>query len=169
MSMKKIRVYGDPVLREKAKPVERIDESVDQLVEDMFSVLEIEGGIGLAANQIGVPLRVIIVSAPSEDGPRIELALVNPVITSAEGWFEHEEGCLSLPGIYEEVRRRAKVTVEGLLLSGERYKADHEELPATVFQHEIDHLDGVLFIDRISPLKRRLLEKELGKIAHAGG
>jgi len=169
MSMKKIRVYGDPVLREKAKPVEGIDESIDQLVRDMFSVLEIEGGIGLAANQIGVPLRVIIVSAPSDDGTRIELALVNPVITSAEGWLEHEEGCLSVPGIYEEVRRRAKVTVEGLQLSGERYEAGYEDLPATVFQHEIDHLDGVLFVDRISPLKRRLLEKELSKIAREEG
>jgi peptide deformylase len=168
MDLRKIRVYGDPVLRRKAKPVGEIDESIERLVEEMFVVLEAEGGIGLAAPQVGVSLRVIIVSVPTGDGPRTELALVNPVITSAEGWLEHEEGCLSVPGLFEKVKRKARVTVEGLELSGLPYKAEYEGLPATVFQHEIDHLDGVLFVDRISPLKRRLLEKELVKIARAG-
>jgi peptide deformylase len=169
MDLRQIRVYGDPVLRQKAKPVEKIDGSIEQLVDEMFLVLEAEGGIGLAAPQIGVSLRVIIVSVPADSGSRTELALVNPVITSAEGSFEHEEGCLSVPGLYEKVERKARVTVEGLELSGVPYKGHYEGLPATVFQHEIDHLDGVLFVDRISPMRRRLLEKELGKIARAGG
>jgi peptide deformylase len=169
MSLRKIRIYGDPALRQKAKPVEDVDESIDRLVEEMFSVLEIEGGIGLAATQIGVPLRVIVVSVPAEGGARAELALINPVITAAEGWLEHEEGCLSVPGVFEKVRRRAKVAVEGLELNGGPYRGEHEGLPATVFQHEIDHLDGVLFVDRISPLRRRLLDKELVKIARADG
>lgn len=168
MSLRKIRVYGDSVLRRKAKPVDDVDERIDQLVQDMFAALDVEGGVGLAAPQIGVSLRVIVISVPSEGGPRNELALINPVITSAEGWQESEEGCLSVPGIYEKVQRRAKVAVEGLELSGAPFKAEYEGLPATVFQHEIDHLDGVLFIDRLSPLKRRMLENELAKISRDG-
>jgi len=164
MSARRVRVYGDPVLRRKARPVGEIDDSVRGLVDDMFDALEEEGGIGLAAPQIGVSLRVIIVSIP-EDSSREELALVNPAITSAEGWQEFEEGCLSVPGIYEKVRRRAKVTVEGTDLAGAPFKRRYEGFPATVFQHEIDHLDGVLFVDRLSSMKRRMLEKDLAEIS----
>jgi peptide deformylase len=168
MGLRRVRVYGDPVLRRKAKPIDEVDGSVEKLVEEMFEVLEEEGGIGLAAPQIGVPLRLIIVSIPGDQG-REELALVNPVVTQPEGWQEYEEGCLSVPGIYEKVRRRAKITVEALDLAGAPIALTYEKFPATVFQHELDHLDGVLFIDRLPRMKRRMLEKELAEIARSAG
>jgi peptide deformylase len=168
MRLKRVRVYGDPVLRRKAKPIDKIDGSVEKLVEEMFEVLEEEGGIGLAAPQIGVPLRLLIVSIPADQG-RDELALINPVVTHAEGWQEYEEGCLSVPGIYEKVKRRAKITVEALDLAGSRMVSTYEKFPATVFQHEMDHLDGVLFVDRLPRMKRRMLEKELSEIARGEG
>lgn len=167
MSETRIRVYGDPVLRRKAKSVEKIDCSIERLVDRMYEALEMEGGIGLAAPQIGAGDRVIIVSIP-DDGGRAELTLINPVITSAEGTQEFEEGCLSVPGIFEKVERKAKITVEGLLMNGAPFKAVYEGFPATVFQHEIDHLDGVLFVDRLPRMKRRLLERELAEIARQG-
>ena len=168
MGLEKIRVYGDPVLRRKAGPIEKAGASIDQLIQEMFDVLEEEGGIGLAAPQIGVPLRVTIVSIPADVG-RKELALLNPIITQAEGWQEFEEGCLSVPGIFEDVRRRAKITIEALNPDGSRFEHTYEGFPATVFQHEIDHLDGVLFVDRLPRMKRRLLEKELAEIARRSG
>jgi peptide deformylase len=161
----KVRVYGDSVLRKKAEPVGNIDSSIEELVDRMYVALEEEGGIGLAAPQIGVSKRVIIISIPNDDGSRTELTLVNPAITSAEGTQEFEEGCLSVPGIYEKVRRKAKITIEGQLLNGMPFTAEYEGFPATVFQHEIDHLDGVLFVDRLPRMKRRLLEKELAGIS----
>lgn len=162
----RVRVYGDEVLRKKAEPVDEIDSSIKELVDRMYVALEEEGGIGLAAPQIGVSKRVIIVSIPEENS-RMELTLINPVITSAEGTQEFEEGCLSVPGIYETVQRKAKITLEGQLMNGSPYKAEHEGFPATVFQHEIDHLDGVLFVDRLPRMKRRFLEKELAEIARS--
>ncbi len=164
MSNRQVRVYGDPVLRVKSKPVLEMDSSVEELVDEMFEALEEEGGIGLAAPQIGVPLRIIIVSLPAEIG-RTEVALINPEIKSAEGWQEFEEGCLSVPGIFDKVKRRARIKIEGLLPNGARFESEYEGFPATVFQHEIDHLDGVLFVDRLPRMKRRLLEKELSEIA----
>lgn len=164
MSDRQVRVYGDPVLRVKSKPVLEMDSSVEELVDEMFEALEEEGGIGLAAPQIGVPLRIIVVSLPAEIG-RTEVALINPEIKSAEGWQEFEEGCLSVPGIFDKVKRRARIKIEGLLPNGARFESEYEGFPATVFQHEIDHLDGVLFVDRLPRMKRRLLEKELSEIA----
>lgn len=164
MSGSRVRVYGADVLRRKAKPVEEVNESITELVDEMYAVLEKEGGIGLAAPQIGMPLRVIIVSIPADLG-RTELTLINPVISAAEGWQEYEEGCLSVPGIYENVKRRANITIEGLEPSGAAFKREYEGFPATVFQHEIDHLDGVLFVDRLPRMKRRMLEKELAEIS----
>lgn len=163
MSNRQVRVYGDPVLRVKSKPVVEMDSSVEELVDEMFKALEEEGGIGLAAPQIGVPLRIIVVSLPADIG-RTEVALVNPEIKSAEGWQEFEEGCLSVPGIFDKVKRRARIKIEGLLPNGKRFESEYEGFPATVFQHEIDHLDGVLFVDRLPRMKRRLLEKELSEI-----
>ncbi len=164
MDVNKIRVYGDPVLRKKAAPVDEIDSAIEELIDEMYETLEEEGGIGLAAPQIGVSSRVIVLSLP-EDAGRRELALVNPVISSAEGRQEYEEGCLSVPGIFERVRRKARIKVEGLLPNGAPFESTYEGFPATVFQHEIDHLDGALFVDRLSRMKRRLLEKELSEIA----
>ncbi len=168
MKLKRVRVYGDPVLRRKAKPIGKIDASVEKLVDEMFEVLEEEGGIGLAAPQIGVPLRLIIVSLATDSG-RDELALINPLITRAEGWQEYEEGCLSVPGIYEKVKRRAKITLEAMDLSGSRISSAYEDFLATVFQHELDHLDGVLFVDRLPRMKRRMLEKDLAEMARSAG
>ena len=159
MSEKHVRVYGDPELRKKAKPVKELDSSIEKLVEEMYEVLEQEGGIGLAAPQIGVPLRVIIVSLPADVG-RTEISLINPEIKSAEGWQEYEEGCLSVPGVFDKVKRRARIKIEGLLPNGALFESEYEGFPATVFQHEIDHLDGVLFVDRLPRMKRRLLEFE---------
>ncbi|MDQ2985793.1 MAG: peptide deformylase [Armatimonadota bacterium] len=135
--------YPAAVLRAKAKPVDRITKSTRDLVDRMREVMKSANGIGLAAPQLGTSLRIIVVS----EGKRA-IALINPVVVSSEGTVVAEEGCLSLPGLYGDVTRKAIVDVEALDSEGKRVRLRLEGLPARCVQHEIDHLDGVLFIDR---------------------
>ncbi|MFW6330478.1 MAG: peptide deformylase [Gemmatimonadota bacterium] len=162
MALLEIRLMGDPVLREEAVDVPAVDDGIRALTRDMFDTMYESDGVGLAANQVGVTRRVIVVD-PREEGvpPR---ALVNPRVVSTGSEMERaEEGCLSIPGIREVVERKAQVVVEALDLDGEPIRIEAEGLHARVLLHEIDHLDGVLFLDRLSPLKRKMALKKWKK------
>ncbi len=146
MSVMTIRTFGDPVLREPARPVESFDDALRLLAEDMIRTMHEAPGVGLAAPQIGRPLRLIVFDVQDDEGP---VALANPVLRDEWGEQIEEEGCLSLPGLYFPVRRSMKVWAEGFDLHGHGVTLEAEELLARVLQHEVDHLDGVLFIDRL--------------------
>ncbi len=153
--------YPDERLRRPSRPVEAIDERLHGLIEDMLETMYSEQGIGLAAPQINHHLRLLVMdTSDSRDQP---LALVNPEITEAQGEQEGEEGCLSLPGIYETVARAAQITVCFQDREGFQREEAFSGLPARCIQHEIDHLDGKLFVDYLSKLKRDRLRKKLEK------
>ena len=160
MSTKKIITYPDPALRKKSEPVEKVDKEIKQLIEDMAETMYASRGIGLAAIQIGVLKRVILVNV----GEGLVL-LVNPEILEDEGETQMEEGCLCLPGVMLEVKRSEKVKVKGLNRKGEEIIIHAEGLLARALQHEIDHLKGVLIIDKISKIKRELVTSKLKKEA----
>ncbi|MEW6185038.1 MAG: peptide deformylase [Thermodesulfobacteriota bacterium] len=163
MSILEIRKYPDPVLQKKASSVEAVDPTLQKLIEDMTETMYNAPGIGLAATQVGELKRLIVFDLnPREEG-RNPSALINPEIIEGEGEQTIEEGCLSVPEYYSEVKRKAKVTVRGLDAQGSPTQLCAEGILATVLQHEIDHLDGVLFIDRISALKRALYKKRMQK------
>ena len=164
-----MRYYGDPVLRKRAEPVAEITDAERQLAEQMLMTLEDTGnGIGLAATQVGVLKRLIIVDLGEEDDEAYEpLVLFNPEILSAEGEIVAEEGCLSIPDVTADVKRPETIVVDGIDIQGEPVHIEADGLLARVLLHEIDHLNGVLFIDRISGLKRRLLSDELQKLQQA--
>lgn len=165
MAIRPIRLYGDPALREKAAEVTSFDETVRQLAEDLRETMAAYRGVGLAATQVGVSQRILVVGVPVDDAEPIELCLVNPTILSRSGSEVGEEGCLSIPGVYEEVSRSLKIRVRAADENGRESEIDAEGYLARAIQHEIDHLDGVLFIDRLSPLKRQFLRRTLEGIA----
>jgi peptide deformylase len=154
--------YPHPSLRWKSKPIIRIDSELKRTVRAMFELMYASKGIGLAANQVGLPYRLFIVN-PSGDAAISdeEFVLLNPEIVRRKGSVEGEEGCLSLPELYGQVRRAEEVVVNAFDLDGQEFELTLTELPARVVQHENDHLDGVLFIDRISEATRRELEPRL--------
>ncbi|HUH12717.1 MAG TPA: peptide deformylase [Longimicrobiales bacterium] len=163
MAVREIRLLGDPVLREPAVPVEAVDDELRALVADMMETMYDAEGVGLAAPQIGISRRIIVVDTHQAGDEAF--ALVNPrVVESAGGPEKFEEGCLSIPGLAELVERPTRVVVEALTPAGESLRMEAEGFLARVLQHEVDHLDGVLFIDRLSPLKRRLLLKRWKKL-----
>ncbi|GBD39985.1 Peptide deformylase 1 [bacterium HR37] len=165
MAVLRILTYPDPRLRKKSVPVERIDKQIEKLLDDMAETMYDAPGIGLAAPQVGVNLRVIVVDiSPREENSPGLIELVNPEIVLAEGEQIGEEGCLSIPGFVSEVRRKARVVVRGLDRKGKPVEIEGTGLLARAFQHEIDHLDGILFIDRLSRLKRELFKKKLEKV-----
>lgn len=155
---------GDPILREVAEEVDAFDDRLRALVRDMFATMYHAEGIGLAAPQIGLSRRVIVIDLRREDHPDEQIALVNPCVTWKSDRVEKQsEGCLSIPGLEEVVERPAEVRVEGHDPDGNPVSLEADELLARALQHEIDHLDGVLFLDRVSPLKRRMLMKKWKK------
>lgn len=164
-----LRYYGDPVLRKKAEPVSEITDAERQFADQMLMTLEATGnGIGLAATQVGVLKRLIIVDLGEADDEAYEpLVLFNPEILSSDGEIVVEEACLSIPDVTADVKRPESIVVEGLDVHGESVHIEADGLLARVLQHEIDHLNGILFIDRISGLKRRLLSDELHRVQHA--
>ena len=163
--IQKIRIFGDPVLRAKAAPVGSVDADVRALAADLLDTLAAADGVGLAATQIGVERRVIAVHPPppSGDSDRAEAEVyVDPEIVERGGGEESaEEGCLSIPGVYEDVKRARRVRIRALDLDGNPRDLAVEGIVARIFQHEIDHLDGVLFVDRVGPMRRALLKKKL--------
>jgi peptide deformylase len=165
VSVRPVRIYGDPVLRQRAKEVGEFDESLGRLVEDMRETMTAYNGVGLAANQVGVLQRVLVVDVPLEDAPRVRLALVNPTIESRSGSQPSEEGCLSIPGIIGEVTRAERVRVRALDEKGAPVTVEAEGYVARALQHEVDHLDGVLFVDRLGVLKKQFLRRDLEALA----
>lgn len=159
MAVFPIRIFGDPVLRQKAAPVEEVDDYVRKLMSDMRDTMRDAPGVGLAANQIGVARRVIVWEHEDSSG-----ALANPAVIDKGGRVEDEEGCLSLPGLRYPVERARWVRVEGLDTQGKGVTLEAEDLVARIFQHEIDHLDGILFLDHLPPElqreARRLLREQ---------
>src|SRR5206468_10979898 len=165
MALRPVRIYGDPVLREKAREVTGADETLRALVADLFETMKAYSGVGLAANQVGVLQRVLVVDVPIDDTHRERHALVNPEIVERSGSETGEEGCLSIPGVWEDVTRAKQISVRALDENGKPVSIEAEGYLARAIQHEIDHLDGVLFVDRLSPLKRQFLRRALEALA----
>jgi len=163
MAILHICTYPEEILRRRAEPITEIDEEVVKLVDHMAETMYSAPGIGLAATQVGVSKQVLVADiAPRR--PESELiVLINPEIVAAEGEVIFEEGCLSVPDYQAEVKRYEKITVRGLNLKGEEVEIQAEGLLAVVLQHEIDHLNGMLFIDRLSKLKRDLYKRKVRK------
>ncbi|MBW2288068.1 MAG: peptide deformylase [Deltaproteobacteria bacterium] len=165
MAIREVLKFPDPRLREISKPILEINDEIRELARDLCDVMYDEPGIGLAAPQVGVPLRLIVVDTTwtEEDAERRPLILINPELSEHEGAIIWKEGCLSVPDFESEVERSEKVRLIAQDLEGEEVTIDAKELQAVCFQHEADHLDGVLFIDRISRLKRNLYVKRRKK------
>lgn len=168
MPIRRIARWGEPVLHAPSTPVAEIDDEIRGLVDDMIQTMYAAPGIGLAAPQIGVPLRVIVIDLSVGEDPGQLIKLVNPELVALEGEQRCEEGCLSAPGFAGSPVRPARVSVRGRDLDGREQLLDGTELLARAFCHEIDHLDGRLFVDRLSPLKRDLMKRKLKKRARAG-
>ncbi|MBI4409390.1 MAG: peptide deformylase [Gemmatimonadetes bacterium] len=163
MAALQIRLLGDPALRRKAQPVTAVDDEIRRLMDDLLETMYAADGVGLAAPQVGVSGRVFVVDLRDPAVP--PFGLVNPVVLEQSQETDRgEEGCLSIPGLREIVERPARVVVEGLDREGLPRRIEADGLLARVLQHEIDHLDGVLFIDRVSPLKRQMLLKRWRKL-----
>ena len=160
--------YGDPVLETPTKPVEAFDEEFRKLTEDMFESMYAAQGVGLAAPQIGIGLRVTVIDVANGKNPEARLVCANPQIVHAEGEQHEEEGCLSLPGFRGRVLRPSFVTIRAQNLTGEEFEMRGEGLLARAFCHEIDHLDGILFINHLSILKRDLIKRKIRKLKKAG-
>jgi peptide deformylase len=167
MALREVRIYGDPVLRTRAPEVAAFDDALQKLVADMRETMAAYHGVGLAANQVGVLQRVVVVDVPLDEEGKTHAVhtLVNPVIFERASSQSAEEGCLSIPGVYEEVTRAAKIKVRFLDEAGKGATIEAEGYLARAIQHEVDHLDGVLFVDRLSLLRRQFLRKALDALA----
>lgn len=164
MAIKKIFTYPDPVLRQKVEPVTCFDESLRQLAVDLAETMYAAPGAGLAANQIGVCKRVVVIDVSRGEDEKKHLVLVNPEIIEKEGCQVEEEGCLSVIDLTANVERFKKLLVRAQDLDGKAWEFPAEDFFARVIQHELDHLNGILFIDHLSPLKRTLYKKRLKKL-----
>jgi len=160
--------YPDPVLERPAEPVTEFNHELRKFVDDMFESMYAAKGIGLAAPQVGVSKRLTVIDLSFKERPEDKIVLINPEIILRDGKQYEEEGCLSLPEIREKVSRAAKVRVRAQDLDGKWFELDGTELLARAFQHEIDHLDGVLFFRRVSALKRDLILRRIRKMQKAG-
>jgi len=161
MALRTILEFPDPRLRTRARPVTDFDAALGTLIDDMFETMYLAPGIGLAATQVDVHQRVIVIDTSEDHSGRLEL--VNPEILSREGEASTEEGCLSVPGIFDEVKRAAKVRVRSQDRTGAVLERDYDDILAVCIQHEMDHLDGKLFVDYLSDLKRERIRKKLDK------
>jgi peptide deformylase len=166
MSILNVIKMGHPTLKKVAKPITEFNDDLKNFTKDMFDTMVIEEGIGLAAPQVNRSIRMIVIDMPLIDEELYSepMAFINPIITKSAGSFCFEEGCLSVPEIREEIERAAEITVEYQDVDGNKHVMEAEELLAVVFQHEIDHLDGILFVDKLSPMKRSLLKQKLDDI-----
>jgi peptide deformylase len=164
MAIRSIITIPDPILRKRAKPVERVDAELCRLADDMLATMYDAPGIGLAAPQIGVSRRLIVMDPAKEDAPKVPLIMVNPEILERSGELRiHEEGCLSIPDFTADVERPDRTRVAYMDLEGKPWEVELEGIWSTIVQHEIDHLNGVLFIDYLSRLKRDMVVKRFAK------
>ena len=167
MAVLEIKVLPDPILSRVAANVEVVDDPICRLMDDMAETMYQAPGVGLAAPQVGQSIRVIVADPTAGEGEKQLLQIVNPVIVERSGTIQWEEGCLSVPGIQEEVERSEKVVVEGLGRDGQPLRVEAEGLLAVILQHEIDHLDGKVFVDRLNRFRRKLALRRYDRI-HAG-
>jgi peptide deformylase len=152
MSLLSLHLLGSPVLRQRSKEVGAVDDEVRRLLDDMYETMDAARGVGLAANQVGVARRIAVVDADED-----RFAMIDPLILESEGRAAAEEGCLSIPEIYGDVSRPERVVIEATDREGNRYRKEATGLKARAIQHEIDHLDGILFLDHLSLIKRQML------------
>lgn len=152
MTLRKLHLLGSPVLRQRSPEATQVDAEMRTLIADMFETMDAAQGVGLAANQVGVAKRVAVVEA---EGNRF--AMVNPVIAASDGRATAEEGCLSIPDIFGDVTRPERVVLEALDAEGNPFRLEAEGLTARAIQHELDHLDGILFLDHLGPIRRKML------------
>lgn len=162
--------YPEPVLLEIGKPVgeEEFGNGIETLVENMFETMYAAGGVGLAAPQVGVSKRLFVMDCSGGEDPAQKLAIINPEIVTVEGTQYGEEGCLSFPGIYVKVKREMRTVVRFQDLKGETQEKDLANLPARCVLHETDHCDGIVFLDRMSPLKRELSRRKIRRLKQTG-
>ena len=166
MAILDILHFPDPRLRKHAQPVAVVDDEIRRIVDDMFETMYAAPGIGLAATQVNVQQQIIVIDVSKDRNE--PLVLINPEIVSRDGEEEMEEGCLSVPGYYETVRRAGRVRVRALDRDGQAFELETDDLLAVCIQHEMDHLAGKLFVDYLSPLKRQRIKKKLEKAARQG-
>ncbi|HUM16035.1 MAG TPA: peptide deformylase [Candidatus Nitrosotalea sp.] len=159
MALLTVRLYGDPILRQVAAPVREITPEIKRIIADMTETMWHQVGIGLAAPQVGLPHRILVM----DDGKGGAEALLNPVIETRTGTVREEEGCLSLPGIFAEVERAKSIKVSAMDIDGQPMSLEVNGLKSRVVQHELDHLDGILFIDRLPPVTRDRIKKKIQK------
>lgn len=167
MAVLTILHYPDPRLRERAEPVRAVDSAIAALVSDMAETMYAAPGVGLAAPQVGVSKRIFVIDIADEDEPSDLKVFINPEILHQDGAITWKEGCLSFPDVAEEIRRAERVRVRALGLDGEPFELEAEGLLAVAIQHENDHLDGVLMVDKLSAIKRKLVGRRLAKAARA--
>jgi peptide deformylase len=160
--------FGDPVLEKATEPVSVFDDELRKLIDDMFESMYEARGVGLAANQIGIPKRLAVIDTSFKEDPSQKLVLANPTIIRVEGRLTQEEGCLSLPDFREKVTRPRRVTIRAQNAQGEWFEKTGEDLLARAFLHETDHLDGKLYINHISALKRDLIRRKIRKLMKEG-
>lgn len=171
MAVMRIVHYPEPVLLEVGKPVgdeEFGTPELERLVADMFETMEDAGGVGLAAPQVAVSKRLFVMDTPVEGGESERHVVINPEIVAIEGEQVGDEGCLSFPGLYQTVRREMRVIARAQNLSGERFELDVTELAARCILHETDHCDGIVFLDRMTPLKRQFAKRKIKRLQSTG-
>lgn len=170
MALRKIVHYPEPVLLTVGKPLAESEfgSELQKLVDDMFETMYDAGGVGLAAPQIGLPQRLFVMDVPDENGLSDKLAFINPEIMRVEGEQIGDEGCLSFPGLYQAVKREMRVIVQAQNVNGETFEKDLTDLAARCVLHETDHCDGIVFLDRMTPLKRQLAKRKIKRLQERG-
>jgi len=164
----RIYKYGEDILRKKCEKIEKIDESIKTFVNKMKRIMIEKNGVGLAAPQVGKAIQLVIVDPSVGENPEEFLPLINPEIINSEGEESGEEGCLSVPGILLQIKRSTNITIRALDLEGKEFTKDFSDFKARVIQHELDHLNGTLIIDKVSSLKRQFVKKEIKRIKNNG-
>jgi peptide deformylase len=167
MAILEIRRHPDKVLKQKTAPVENIDSDIELLIENMLDTMRAARGIGLAANQVGVSKRLCVIDTSQEQEKNALIILINPLIVEKEGSVESPEGCLSIPGCSTGIKRADRIVVSGLDRKGNPIRIEGTGLLARALQHEIDHLDGLLLFDRMSPIKREYFKRRYKKLSSA--
>jgi peptide deformylase len=167
MALLTIRKFPEKTLRQKATPVENIDTLTHQLIEDMLETMYAAQGVGLAANQVGVLKKLCVIDISQKEEKASPIVLINPVIIEKEGIVESEEGCLSIPGCSTTIKRAEKIYARGLNREGKTIEIEGTGLLARALQHEVDHLDGILIFDRMSPIKREYFKRKYKKLLNA--
>jgi peptide deformylase len=168
MAVLEILKYPHPLLKRPSEKVDRINEETRKLIQDMIETMYHSNGIGLAACQIGIPRRIIVLDVSPIDPQQNLFAMINPEVISEEGEIDHEEGCLSVPDCFEKVKRRERIRIKGISADGKEIEVFGEGILAFALQHEIDHLNGVLILDRVSRLKRDIYRSKLKKEKRKG-